>query len=78
VTPGLESTTTIFEKIFEPFFTTKGNLGTGIGLWIAKQLTEQRGGQISVTSCTKNGSSGTCFTISIPFGMREADSSFQN
>ena len=66
------------EKIFEPFFTTKGNLGTGIGLWIAKQLTEQRGGQISVTSCTENGSSGTCFTIFVPFAAREANSSLQN
>src|SRR6185437_6443192 len=25
-------------KVFEPFFTTKGNLGTGIGLWVARQL----------------------------------------
>jgi PAS domain S-box-containing protein len=54
-------------KIFEPFFTTKGELGTGIGLWIAKQLVDARGGRISVTSCIEAGHSGTAFTIFFPF-----------
>jgi PAS domain S-box-containing protein len=55
------------EKIFEPFFTTKGNLGTGIGLWVARQLVERRGGQISVASSIEPGKSGTAITIFIPF-----------
>ncbi len=55
------------ERIFEPFFTTKGELGTGIGLWVAKQLIEKRGGHISVDSSTEPGSSGTSITIFIPF-----------
>jgi PAS domain S-box-containing protein len=55
------------EKIFEPFFTTKGNLGTGIGLWVVRQLVERRGGQISVASSTEPGKSGTAITIFIPF-----------
>jgi PAS domain S-box-containing protein len=55
------------EKIFEPFFTTKGNMGTGIGLWVTKQLVESRGGQISVTSSTGVGKSGTAVTIHLPF-----------
>jgi len=55
------------EKVFEPFFTTKGELGTGIGLWVARQLVERRGGQISVASSTEKGNSGTTFTIFIPF-----------
>jgi PAS domain S-box-containing protein len=54
-------------QIFEPFFTTKGNLGTGIGLWVTKQLVEARGGEISVASSTENGNSGTTVTIFIPF-----------
>lgn len=55
------------ERIFEPFFTTKGELGTGIGLWVARQLVERRGGQISVASSTEEGSSGTTITIFLPF-----------
>jgi signal transduction histidine kinase len=55
------------DKVFEPFFTTKGDLGTGIGLWVAKQLLEKRGGQISIASNTEKGNSGTIITIFIPF-----------
>ena len=54
-------------RIFEPFFTTKGDLGTGIGLWVAKQLIERRGGQISVASSNNPGASGTTVSIFIPF-----------
>jgi PAS domain S-box-containing protein len=55
------------ERIFEPFFTTKGNLGTGIGLWVAKEITERRGGRISVSSTTEIGKSGTTISIFLPF-----------
>ncbi len=55
------------DRVFEPFFTTKGELGTGIGLWVARQLVERRGGQISVASSTEKGNSGTTMTIFIPF-----------
>jgi PAS domain S-box-containing protein len=58
-------------KIFEPFFTTKGDLGTGIGLWVTKQLVERRGGQITVTSSTEPGKSGTNVAIYIPFANPE-------
>lgn len=55
------------DRVFEPFFTTKGELGTGIGLWVAKQLVERRGGQISIASNTEKGKSGTSVTIFFPF-----------
>jgi PAS domain S-box-containing protein len=54
-------------RIFEPFFTTKGDLGTGIGLWVVRQLVERRGGQVSITSSTSADASGTTVTIFLPF-----------
>ena len=54
-------------KVFDPFFTTKGDLGTGIGLWVARQLIDSRGGQIALASSTEPGKSGTTVTVFIPF-----------
>jgi PAS domain S-box-containing protein len=54
-------------RVFEPFFTTKGNLGTGIGLWVARQIVERHGGQISIASSTAPRDSGTVVTITLPF-----------
>ncbi|HTV81482.1 MAG TPA: ATP-binding protein, partial [Acidobacteriaceae bacterium] len=53
-------------RIFEPFFTTKGNLGTGIGLWVARELVDRRGGKISIASGTTPHHSGTTVTIFLP------------
>jgi signal transduction histidine kinase len=55
------------EKIFEPFFTTKGSLGTGIGLWVVKQLVEKRAGKIAIKSSTASPESGTTVEVYIPF-----------
>jgi len=54
-------------KIFEPFFTTKGHLGTGIGLWVAHQLVEKRGGRIAIDSRTEPTCSGTTVSVFLPF-----------
>jgi signal transduction histidine kinase len=59
-------------KVFEPFFTTKGNLGTGIGLWVARQLLERHGGQISISSSTGYDDHGTNVTIYLPFNASES------
>lgn len=47
-------------KIFEPFFTTKDIVGTGLGLWISKQLVEKLGGKITVRS---RKDTGTIFVL---------------
>ncbi len=38
------------KHLFEPFYTTKGDKGTGLGLYITKQLIERNGGRISAKS----------------------------
>ncbi len=53
-------------RIFEPFFTTKGELGTGLGLWVTRQIVEQHGGIIQVRSTIHRGRSGTVFSILLP------------
>jgi len=58
--------------IFEPFFTTRDTIGTGIGLFVAKQLVESRGGAIEVKSCTDPDSRGTTMTIFLPAGTTYA------
>jgi PAS domain S-box-containing protein len=59
--------------IFEPFFTTKGDLGTGIGLWVTKQMVEGRGGEISFASSVELGKSGTVVTVFIPFAVPSSE-----
>ena len=53
------------EKVFQPFFTTKPNTGTGLGLWVVKDLVEKQGGTISVTSPTRD-RCGTRFSVFLP------------
>ena len=57
------------DKIYQPFFTTKGDRGTGIGLWVVRELVEKRGGQIGITSSTETGHNGTSVTIFLPFAI---------
>jgi len=52
----------VFPKIFEPLFTTK-QVGTGLGLSSCKNIIEQHGGTITVSSTVGK---GTTFTIKIP------------
>ncbi len=57
------------EHIFEPFFTTKGASGTGLGLWIARDIVRSHGGSIRVRSYTTPGRSATVFLVRIPAGL---------
>ena len=60
--PGISDE--IAKEIFEPFFTTK-TTGTGLGLYIAFQLTRINNGNIQLGN-RKNGAKGTCAQICFP------------
>jgi PAS domain S-box-containing protein len=49
--------------LFEPFFTTKKSIGTGLGLWVSRQLIHKHQGTIRTRS--REGS-GTVFRIQFP------------
>jgi signal transduction histidine kinase len=56
----------IRRQIFEPFFTTKGTIGTGLGLWVSKQLIDKHGGRIQLRSRTASPRRGTSVSITLP------------
>jgi PAS domain S-box-containing protein len=53
--------------IFEPFFTTKEDVGTGLGLWVSKEIAERHGGNIQLNSANDSGLGGAVFTVFLPF-----------
>ena len=50
------------KRIFEPFYSTKGDKGTGLGLYVTKQLVERNGGQIWLESRMDQ---GTTFVVKL-------------
>jgi PAS domain S-box-containing protein len=62
--------------IFEPFFTTKKDIGTGLGLWVCKQIAEKYGGTVLVRSAAKPGRSWTAVSVSLPVIVSEPHSAY--
>lgn len=58
-------------RIFDAFFTTKTDVGTGLGLWVVKDLVDKRGGTISVESRISGPHRGTRFIVFVPSMERE-------
>jgi PAS domain S-box-containing protein len=56
--------------IFEAFFTTKGTAGNGLGLWVCQEIVQRHHGALRVRSCTRQGRSGTTFTLFLPFDQQ--------
>ena len=53
-------------RVFEAFFTTRTTVGTGIGLFVAKQFVEGHGGQIEIESRQNGEDHGTTVRVFLP------------
>ena len=53
-------------RVFEAFFTTRSTVGTGIGLFVAKQFVGGHGGQIEVESRREGENHGTIVRVFLP------------
>ena len=53
-------------RVFEAFFTTRSTVGTGIGLFVAKQFVESHGGQIEIESRNNANNHGTVVRVFLP------------
>ncbi len=49
--------------LFQPFHTTKGATGSGLGLWVSKEIIDRHGGRIALRSVVGQ---GTVFRLSLP------------
>ena len=62
---GMDAVT--LQKLFNPFFTTKGIIGTGLGLWVSKEIVDRHRGLLQVRSSENPAHRGTVFTLFLPF-----------
>lgn len=53
----------LLARIFEPFVTTKGITGTGLGLWVSREIVKKHNGSMRVRSRSAGPRSGTVFTV---------------
>jgi signal transduction histidine kinase len=53
-------------SLFQPFVSTKGDSGTGLGLWVSREILDKHRATIRVRSRQAPGKSGTVFSIWIP------------
>jgi signal transduction histidine kinase len=53
-------------KIFDPFFTTKPKTGSGLGLWVTREIVQKHGGTIRARSTRTRQKHGSVFTIMLP------------
>jgi PAS domain S-box-containing protein len=54
----------VLAKVFRAFYTTKGITGTGLGLWISKEIVDRHRGTLKVRS---RQDAGTVFSIFLPY-----------
>jgi PAS domain S-box-containing protein len=59
-------------RVFDAFFTTRATIGTGIGLFVAKQFVEGHGGKITIESDQDSDAHGTTVRIFLPLATSYA------
>ena len=64
---GIGMTREVQARIFEAFYSTKGNNGTGLGLWVTREIVVRHKGRLSVRSSIVPGRSGTVFQLFLPY-----------
>ena len=64
---GVGMTHQTLDRLFDPFFTTKGLTGTGLGLWVSKEIVDRHNGRLLVRSSQSPDHRGTVFTLFLPF-----------
>jgi signal transduction histidine kinase len=68
----------ILPRVFEAFFTTRSTVGTGIGLFIARQFVEGHGGLIAIESNCQADSRGTTVSVFLPAHSAYEESATKN
>ena len=63
---GQGMNTDTLKHLFQPFFSTKETTGTGLGLWVSKEIIEKHGGEIKVRS-SQTRHRGSTFQLFFPF-----------
>ncbi len=53
-------------KLFEAFYSTKGINGTGLGLWISREIVDRHHGTLTMRSSQEKRRSGTVFSLFLP------------
>ncbi len=54
-------------RLFNAFFTTKGITGTGLGLWVSREIVDRHNGALLVRSNQSPKHHGTVFALFLPF-----------
>lgn len=57
-------------RIFEPFFTTKAEVGTGIGLWVTREIVDRHTGTVTVESGDLAPHVVTRFRVELPLAKQ--------
>jgi PAS domain S-box-containing protein len=60
-------------KLFSPFVSTKEEKGTGLGLWVSRNIMEKHGGSIRLSSSSEPNPRGTTASIFVPFKVKSPD-----